>query len=164
MNGTVTVKIIDKDKGFKALVDVMKRSKKSLAVGLPGSVGAEKLDGELTLAGLATVLEFGTDKAGASHNVYIHPRPFLSGTIDQNMQHYKQVARQVTDAVLVGEYPIEHAMGILGEQIVSDIKKNIIAGIPPGNQESTIRAKGSSTPLIDTGHLLDSITYEVKEG
>lgn len=164
MTTQFTVKVIDKDKGFRRLSDVMRRSKKTLAVGLPGSVGSEREpDSDLTLASLAAILEFGTDKAGVNHDVYIPPRPFLTGTIDANLENYKQITRQIAAQVVAEETSLDQGIALLGERIVSDIKKNIVAGIPPGNATSTILKKRSSTPLIDTGNLLANITYEISE-
>ena len=43
------------------------------------------------------------------------------------------------------------------------MQEAISAGIDPPNAESTIKAKGSSTPLVDDGTLRQSITYVIDE-
>ncbi len=150
------VSVIDRDRGFRKLVDVMRRSKKALLVGLPGESGNRKHpDGNLTLADLASYLEFGTDTIPA--------RPFLSGTIDANMSAYKKASETIADKVVTGQLDLERGLEALGERILTDIRRNIIAGVPPGNAPATILKKGSSTPLIDTGHLLGSLNYQVVE-
>ena len=50
--------------------------------------------------------------------------------------------------------------GMLGRDAV---KNYIRQGIPPPNSPATVARKGSSTPLIDTGSMLNSITYEVRK-
>jgi hypothetical protein len=43
------------------------------------------------------------------------------------------------------------------------IKEKILSGVQPENAPSTIKAKGSSHTLIDTGALLGSIGHELEE-
>jgi hypothetical protein len=47
---------------------------------------------------------------------------------------------------------------------VGVIKQRIANGIAPPNSPYTIARKGSSKPLIDTGQLRNSITYQVEIG
>lgn len=155
MKAAVTVR--DTDRGFNKLVEVLRRSKKALLVGLPGQIGNEKHpNADLSLAQLANYLEFGTDTIPA--------RPFLSGTIDANMGAYKKASVSIAEKVVAQRSKLENELQLLGERILSDVKKNIVSHIPPPNSPSTILKKGSSTPLIDTGHLMGSLTYEVVEG
>jgi hypothetical protein len=51
----------------------------------------------------------------------------------------------------------------LGLELRDAIVLKILSNIPPPNAPSTIKAKGSSSTLIDTGHLLASIDVEVVE-
>jgi len=48
-----------------------------------------------------------------------------------------------------------------GEFLAGKMVDKITSGISPGLKPSTIRAKGSSTPLIDTGELLSQITHKM---
>jgi hypothetical protein len=45
---------------------------------------------------------------------------------------------------------------------VPDLRAHVRAGLEPPLQPATIRRKGSSTPLIDSGRLLQSFAYEVR--
>ena len=49
----------------------------------------------------------------------------------------------------------------LGTEGVNDIQEAMIELRSPANSEVTIERKGSSNPLIDSGHMLQSTTYQV---
>lgn len=58
----------------------------------------------------------------------------------------------------------DHALKLLGEWGVKEVR-DLIHGQPsewPPLQEATIAAKGSDKALIDTGELINSITYKVE--
>ena len=157
------VRIIDKDKGFKALHQLMKESKKSLAVGIlskdagfryPPKEG-EKPKRAITLYEVAVANEFGTS--------WIPARSFLAATIDKNQAKYVEDTRKVALAIIDKRETINTGLAKLGERIVTDIKNRIIAHIPPENSDYTKAHKESTTPLIDDGHLIGSIHYEVRD-
>ena len=50
----------------------------------------------------------------------------------------------------------------IGIIIVNDIKTTMVTGNFTPLKSSTIKAKGSTKPLIDTGELRNSISYEVR--
>ncbi len=60
-----------------------------------------------------------------------------------------------------GKITMDHALGIIGESVTSMIKARIAAGIAPPDSPSTIKRKGSSTPLVDTGQLKGSVAWEL---
>jgi hypothetical protein len=47
---------------------------------------------------------------------------------------------------------------------VGDIQHEITVLRHPPNAPATIRAKGSSKPLIDTGEMRQSVTYQIRGG
>jgi hypothetical protein len=53
-------------------------------------------------------------------------------------------------------------MKLIGMRVVGDIQDRISDGIPPPNSPITIARKGSSKPLIDSGQLRQSISFEVR--
>lgn len=53
--------------------------------------------------------------------------------------------------------------GLAGVLHVNTIQKSITDMRDPPNAPSTIRQKGSSNPLIDTGEMRRSVTYKVNE-
>lgn len=50
----------------------------------------------------------------------------------------------------------------VGARFENDILDRIRAHIPPPLSPETIRRKGSTTPLIDTGQLVGSITHQIR--
>jgi len=100
-----------------------------------------------------------------SHN--IPPRPVLKPAIAQPevAESIKTMMSEGMKAALVhgdkeacGQY-YERA-GMLGRDACKDY---IAGGVPPPNAPSTIRRKGSSLPLVDTGSMMNSITYAVRK-
>lgn len=101
----------------------------------------------LNIAQNAIFQEFGT------YN--IPPRPFFRNALRQNQKKwiafYKSGLKQ-RDVNIVGK---------VGVMASSDIKMSITKTLTPPNAKSTIKKKGSSHPLIDTGLLRSAIDYKV---
>jgi phage gpG-like protein len=115
-------------------------------------------DGETTLAELAAIHEFGAPRAN------IPARSFLLRTFSEDPGRgalMREMAR-LGRAVASGKIDIWQSFERLGTWGVATVKNRIKAHIPPPNSPDTIKHKGSSTPLVDTGQLINSITYEVK--
>lgn len=65
------------------------------------------------------------------------------------------------EAGKVGQMPkLQNAAGLLAE---NSIKQAIIDLRDPPNAPSTIARKGSSNPLIDTGHMKSAVTYIIRK-
>lgn len=108
----------------------------------------------LTLVEVATFHEFGT--------VHVHQRSFLRSNDRDNRKKYRNMITEIKDKIIFESMTITRGLSLLGEQIRADIQTKIRAGINPALAASTIKAKGSSKPLIDTGQLVAGITYKVK--
>lgn len=116
-----------------------------------GSLEVGILEGKypngLNIAQNARFQEFGT------YN--IPPRPFFRNALKQNQKKwitfYKRGLKQ-RDTNIVGK---------VGVMASSDIKMSITKTLTPPNAKSTIKKKGSSHPLIDTGLLRSAIDYKV---
>ena len=106
---------------------------------------------------LATIHEFGAPRAG------IPQRSFLRDTADLKREAWLKTAERLVKLIARGKLTVERALGLLGEKASGDVKRRIKSGtgIPPELQPATIRAKGSSRPLVDTGRLVNSISYQV---
>lgn len=145
-----------KDHGANALIERLTRAARGaeLQVGIleKGSDAAAGSEGQ-TVADVATRHEFGIGQ---------HERSFIRGWYDERLAENREDFRKLQRQVLRGEITQAQAFGRLGAKFVGDIQKRIVAGIDPPNAASTIKAKGSSTPLVDTGQLKSSITHAVK--
>ena len=56
---------------------------------------------------------------------------------------------------------MDNCLELMGVYMTNLIKERMAQGIKPSNSKITIERKGSSTPLIDSGQLRNSITYRV---
>lgn len=107
-------------------------------------------------AELAKMLSYGTDTIPA--------RPFLEEGIDSKRQELVEELRtQASKAVNGGSANWNKvgtmAVGAVQEFVRSDYYKNTVP-----NSDRTIEYKGSDTPLIDGGNLVQSVQYVVKDG
>lgn len=150
----VKVKIL-KDINAKAFDELRARIKadhSKINVGVP--VGKSEADGT-PVALIAAVHEFGSPQKG------IPERPFLRTTIQENRAKYVQLNRRNLVEVLNGKMNVEQALGQLGEVAKGDVQAKIASGGFAPLKEATIKRKGSSKPLIDTGQLRQSIAWEL---
>lgn len=121
-------------------------------VGVPS--GGSYDDGT-PLAVIAAANEFGTST--------IPERSFLRVPLRANQEEFAKVFRAQLPLVASGELSLFQLMEQLGARAVSVSQEAISGGIQPGNAESTLERKDSSTPLIDTGRLRQSITHVVED-
>jgi hypothetical protein len=92
----------------------------------------------------------------------IPPRPFLDLAMSQNLDSYRAVLRQSASSVLNGDAKLSSVMQRLGIQAQGDIQVSLTELRTPPNAPATIRAKGSSNPLIDTGEMRAAVTFKVE--
>lgn len=161
----VYVKIRERDLGMAAILKALKAPGREihLKVGVVGPDATSPHDSEsgLTNAELAMIHEFGAPGAG------IPERSFIRSTMDAGRSEYLNVLMpKVLRAVLDRRISIYQAFELVGQRMSADVKKRITAGesIPPPLAEETVKRKGSSRSLVDTGRLVASITYAVVLG
>ncbi len=150
---------VERKKWDELLAHAHKLEHAHVKVGVLVQSGGEERheDGDLTLIEIAAIHEFGSEEAG------IPERSFIRRTFDQRVrtdliQLQTALAREV---VTKGMDP-EKALSILGSWGSNEVKNTITEDdIPPPLKQATIDAKGSSKPLVDTGQLKNSISYQV---
>jgi len=121
-----------------------------------GVLGSGYHGPDLTNAELAAIHEFGAPRAN------IPERSFLRGTFDAKNREWQKFAEKLLKAIAAGRIDADQALGLLGERAVADVRKTIRNGIAPPLKAATVRRKGSSKPLIDTGRLLQSISWSIE--
>lgn len=157
-------KIRDIDKGWKNIVRAAKaQAIQNIGVKV-GVMGGDSREGEaVTNAEIAMVHEYGSPSQG------IPERSFLRASIDLNREKYRAYLRKAIGALLEAakKGPID-TRGIferLGLMAAADVKALMrLEGFFTPLKPETIARKGSSKPLIDTGQLLNSVTYELEYG
>lgn len=113
----------------------------------------------LTVAEIFAVLHYGTQDG------HIPPRPVLTDTLDAKRGELKALGGKLMAAVIFGQMDLDRALNLMGAFMAAEVKKAITAGVLPPNSPETIRRKGSSKPLIDTGRTMNSITWALaKDG
>lgn len=143
-----------KDNGLDRRLKELKGIGGKVAIGVLGST-AGKSHGATTLYDVAAANEFGTSS--------IPERSFLRDTIDANRAKVVAFCAKQGAEVVRGKISNATALERIGAFVQGLIQARIAAGIAPANKQSTIDAKGSSKPLIDSGQLRSSITFEVRK-
>ena len=144
--------VIDRDLGWEKV----KAELESLRV-IGVKVGI--VEGHNTSEDGANIAEYAAyNEEGTEH---IPSRPFIRSWVDNNHEQINKTMDAVYARVLKGQLSSEQAMKLIGEFAQSGIKKNITNGIFEPNAPATIKKKGSSRPLINTGTMRNSIRYEV---
>lgn len=148
-------KVTIRDNGLGALTKRLKAFGKgyTLTVGVHGPEG-EATDGGTTVAEVATINEFG---------IGVPERSFIRDWADLNEARNNASLRTVAAVVIRGGYTIEVGLGRLGALFQGEIQARMSTGIPPPNAPSTIKKKGSSTTLINTGQLHSSILWKLEK-
>ena len=131
----------------KALSAIGQKMSGSLTVGFMN--GATYPDG-VKVAQVAFWNEFGTTTSPS--------RPFFRKMIaDESPGWGALVARAAayynSDGATI--------LNFMGEKIAEDLQQSIVGWQDPRNAASTIARKGFDKPLVDTGDMSRSITYEV---
>lgn len=111
-------------------------------------------DGKPT-AMIAAIQEFGAPSVG------IPPRPYF-----RNMVAAKSPGWPATLANLLrtNNYDAQAALELMGEGIKGQLQQSIQDTNEPPLRPATIRRKGHSKPLIDSGHMINSVDYDIKPG
>ena len=71
----------------------------------------------------------------------------------------KQTERALSQ-VVAGKMTVDDMLDLCGQQFATAIKTYMRDLSNPANHPYTVDQKGSSNPLIDTGGLLESITWD----
>jgi hypothetical protein len=146
---------------------------------------------DLTMAGLGAVHEFGAEinhpggtnygyaskaaadrnevrflKDGAGyavlgvtqpHKINIPARPWLSPGVDASNLEYVKL---IEDGIANGD-TMDQTLNRVGVVAVASVQRYMTELRTPPNAPSTIKRKGSSNPLIDSGAMRQSVTYKI---
>ncbi len=95
-------------------------------------------------------------------SVVIPPRPFLSAGFDEHSKEVLKKAERLLPGVLDGAMRVEQYCESIGLLLASKIKDYARDLKNPPNSNITKNVKGDDNPLVDTGKMIESITYEVE--
>jgi len=88
-------------------------------------------------------------------------RPFLRNAIAEGAEVLNKINESNLKCVFLQNLPVTVSLDRLGMKASSLVQQFIRAGAFQSLDPATIKAKGSSKALIDTGLLIQSITHEV---
>ena len=92
--------------------------------------------------------------------IIIPERSFIRATFDEKSDEIGERAEAAVTAIINGA-DVSKALARTGQYIEGEIKRKIGSGPFTPNSPATIRKKKSSKPLIDTGHMRQSVRYEI---
>ncbi len=119
-----------------------------VTVGIHEGAEAPK-SGDINMATLGAIQHFGNDRIPA--------RPWLDTGFDTGLKEYEAI---ISDAIESGD-DLTSAMNRVGVVATGKVQQYITQLKSPPNAESTIKKKKSSNPLIDTGAMRSSVSYQL---
>lgn len=105
------------------------------------------------LAVIAAIHEFGLGD--------MPQRSFLRSAYDENLPMIDKIIQRVANGAVFG-LGTNAALNQLGNVVQGMVQRKIVDGPFVPNSPATIKRKKSSKPLIDTGHLRQSIRYVIE--
>lgn len=146
-------RVRDSDPGFRKLKKNFK-GPNAVDIGVFAEQGSEVVI-------YAATNEFGTDRAGPNRNITIPERSFLRAGVDENKNEFRTFLESKAVRIVLGKESKERVLSKLGALAQGKIQSRIAQGRFTPNAPLTIRIKGSTKPLIDTGRLRQSITWRI---
>lgn len=125
---------------------------KEVAVGFQHGEATE--DDGTDICDIAAWNELGTE--------HIPSRPFLRKSVDENEDKINEFIDQEASELMNGA-PAEQVLKKIGLFQKALVQEKITEGDFTPNAESTIKKKGSSKPLIDTGRMRQSVNYWIRQ-
>ncbi len=107
-----------------------------------------------SLAEVAAYNEFGSSDTPA--------RPFMKQSFEKRERELQAACEQVNIALSKGD-TAQHALNALGVAAKGMVQEEIGSGDFAPNAPSTVRQKKSGQPLIDTGHMRQSVNYVIRK-
>lgn len=159
------VQITGGDKLEKALAEIAQKVSKASEVDIGFLSGATYPDGT-SVAFVAAMNEFGhrigsaPEEGEEDTRESVPPRPFFRDMIAEKSKEWPAA---VGNLLVANGYDAEKTMGQTGEAIKGQLQESIVRFDKVPLAPSTIAAKGNDKQLVDTGTMLNSVGYEVKE-
>lgn len=89
------------------------------------------------------------------------PRPFFRRMIAAKSPEW---GSDLSKVAMASGYDPKAFLPLMGERIKAQLQESIRELTDPALAQSTIDRKGFDKPLIDTGHMLNSVDYDIKDG
>lgn len=150
------ITIEDKDFGWKKINEELQKANNSFVkIGVLSDAGAYSKTGHANLADVAYWNEYGVEGR-------IPSRPFMRQAFDTNRSLVDKFIGNTILKLMKGKEDARRFLEIIGIWYTGKVKEIFTKGEFESNRPFTVKMKGSSRPLIDTGHLRQSITHKVE--
>ena len=143
----MAVRIKDKDKGYRKVMAAMRKS-----LGITNITVGLHDDTEQGVLRYAAINIFGSST--------IPPRDFVSKFFDKAKALLPRLGKAAMQQVVTKGVPPAIAARRIAVALAALMQAEI-PGTPPPNAESTIKKKGSSVTLIDSGAMRQAVTAKV---
>lgn len=134
------------------LEEIARRLRRGAAVKVGFLENATYPDGT-KVALIAAIQDFGAPSVG------IPPRPFFRNMVADKQGQWPEALVRLLEQT---DYDAERALALMGEGIAGQLRQSIVDTNDPPLKPATIARKGHDKPLIDSGHMLASVDYEVE--
>ena len=141
-------------------------TKSHVAVGWPGESGKTNAQHD-PLSGMTNVQVAVANEVGSAPGVrpQVPARPMVAETMWRIELPAKKLTAELLKQISEGKMSVRVALGRLGTYAQGELRQSIrmpAGGWKAANAPSTIARKKSSTPLTDTGHLGQSVSYVLR--
>lgn len=135
------------------LKEIAAKAERSKEVKVGFVSGATYPDGT-PVAMVAAIQNFGAPEAG------IPPRPFFTLMVETKKGEWP---KQLGDVLKTADFDSDLALSRMGMLISGELQQSIRDTNDPALSEATIKAKGFEKPLVDSGHMLNSVQWQVDD-
>lgn len=94
--------------------------------------------------------------------IHIPERSFLRSGHDKHIDSVLQQGGMAVGQVLAGKMSEQQLLDMIGQILSTNIKSYAVNLSSPANHPYTVEQKGSSNPLVDTGNMIEGITWRTK--
>ncbi len=140
------------DKLVAALKEISEKASNASLVRVGFLESARYPDGK-PVGMVAAIQEYGAPGVG------IPPRPFFRNMIAAKSNEWPGA---IAGLLKTNDYDAAKTLGQAGEGVKGQLQQSIVDTNDPPNAPSTIARRGHAKQLVDTGHMLNSVDYEVK--
>ena len=98
----------------------------------------------------------------STKQIHIPERSFLRSGHDKNVDKVMKQTERALSQVVAGKMDIDTLLDLYGEQMATAIKTYARDLSRPANHPFTTEQKGSSNPLVDSGSMIEGITWKKK--
>ena len=139
----------------KAMERAMGFTEKGVAAGFPrGRLNAPHYDNKESIIDVAIKNNYG---------IGVPQRDFMTPSSKKWMKFFTESLEKVKDGINSGKIEPEKFLAVMGQKGADIISQEIILLDTPPNSPYTIAKKGSSNPLVDTGDMSRSTTWEIRK-